>query len=348
MSKALLLKDFLKVPGVIFDVRSPAEFSQGRIPGAVSLPLFTNEERVLVGTAYKHQGKDQAIDLGLKLVGPKLTDFTSKAKNLAPKGLAKVHCWRGGMRSEAMAWLLGFAGFNTVVLKGGYKIFRRWSLDQLAKEYSFIVLGGMTGSGKTGVLEALKAAGEQILDLESIANHRGSSYGMLGMGPQPSTEQFENDIAYQLASFDIDRPIWLEDESRRIGTCNIPPPLFNQMYKAPLLFIEVPLEERLERLAIDYGNEPLEELIAATMRISKHLGSQRTKEIIQAIQEGRLREAIAEVLKYYDAAYTYGLARRNQPIIKLLEHSLSASDWADKLIDTSNTFNQSVLSKVSS
>lgn len=331
MSESLLLNEFLQMPGVIFDVRSPGEFTQGRIPGALNLPLFSDAERASIGTAYKHQGKDQAVELGLQLVGPKMYDFVSIAKQHAPEGTAKVHCWRGGMRSAAMAWLLKFAGIRTVVLKGGYKVFRTWSLERFSQPYSFIVLGGMTGSGKTQVLESLQAAGEQVLNLESAANHRGSSYGMLGMPPQPSTEQFENEIAFRLAAFDQGRPIWIEDESRQIGTCHIPAALYKQMRQAPVIFMDVPLEERLQRLVKEYGNAPQEQLIAATQRISKHLGGLRTKQIIEAGQQNRLHDAISLVLQYYDAAYDYDLSRRRQQVTKITGQSLSPSSWASEL-----------------
>lgn len=334
MAEPLLLNEFLKFPGSIFDVRSPGEYIQGKIPGALNLPLFTDIERATVGTAYKCQGKERAIDIGLQLAGPKLADFVSQVKLQAHNRTAKVHCWRGGMRSAAMAWLLDFAGLRTVVLKGGYKVFRKWVLEQFSLTYSFIVIGGMTGCGKTSILQALSEVGGQVLDLETCANHRGSSYGMLGMDKQASTEQFENELALRLSAFDKEHPIWIEDESRQIGTCNIPDPLFAQIRKSPLIVIEVPHEERIERLLNDYGCMPPEDLITATLRISKRLGGQRTKEIIESIREGNLREAIVQVLKYYDSTYTYGLAHRNQLITKISETNLTASEWAQRLRGT--------------
>lgn len=312
MTEMLSITDFLNAPGTLFDVRSPAEFSHARILKAVNLPLFDNSERATVGTVYKQKGKDAAIHLGLKLIGPKLATFVSQAKILAPQGLAKVHCWRGGMRSSAMAWLLNFADIKSIQLIGGYKAFRKWVLEQFSRFYKFIVIGGMTGCGKTAILKALKALGEQVIDLEFLARHRGSTYGMLGMEPQPSNEQFENDLALHLHELNIERPVWIEDESRCIGSCYIPNPIFNQMANAPFVLIESPFEERVDRLIADYGNASTEDLILASKRISKRLGSQRTKEIIEAIQQHRLREAIILVLQYYDSAYTHSLVMRKK------------------------------------
>lgn len=332
MKEILSLEEFLKTPGTYLDVRSPGEFMQGRIPGAINLALFSDEERANIGTAYKQQGKEQAISLGLNIAGPKLGNFVEQAKTYCQTGLGKVYCWRGGMRSSAMKWLLGFSGIPAVTLQGGYKTFRRWVLKQFSHPYSFVVIGGLTGCGKTETLQALKKLGEQVLDLEMLAHHRGSSYGKYGEELQPSTEQFENEIALCLAAFHCERPIWIEDENRLIGTCAIPDSLFKSMHAAPLFVIERPLEERLTRLLRDYSEAAPDELIKATKKISKRLGSQRTKEIVEAIKEGRFSDAIIHVLKYYDAAYAFSLSKRSQPVEHLKTHCLSSMDTAAQLL----------------
>ncbi len=311
MTRELDLQSFLHCPGTILDVRSPAEFAQGHIPDALNMPLFSNEERVLVGTAYKKQSKEAAIELGLKIVGPKLADFVVFAKQHT-QGHAKVHCWRGGMRSASVAWLLQTAGLPTVTLKNGYKAFRRWTLDILnsISSYQLHILGGMTGSGKTQKLRQLKSNKEQVLDLEALAHHRGSSYGMLGLPPQPSQEHFENLIATQWASFDPKGIVWIEDESRLIGHCKVPDPLFNLMRTSPLYLIERPLQERLDLLCAEYGTHPPQHLIDATERIRKRLGNARTNSALDLIRQGRMREAIEIILHYYDDSYNQGLAKR--------------------------------------
>ena len=308
-----MIDDFLRTSGIIFDVRSPKEFEKGHIPEAVSLPLFTNEERAAVGPLYKQQGQKPAIALGLQCVGPKLAHFAAQAtiptQNMSIP--AKIHCWRGGMRSSAMAWLLGFTGMETITLKGGYKTFRHWVLEQFAVPRKFMVLGGMTGSGKSAALQELAAQGEQILDLETLANHRGSAYGRLGMTlQQPSTEHFENEIAVRLAQFDASRPIWVEDESCQIGSCHIPTDLFSQMQQAPMKLLNTPKIERIQRLLAEYGHFPKEHLIVATEKIGRHLGGQRKKEALTALESGDIAKALEIVLEYYDSAYAYSMNKR--------------------------------------
>jgi tRNA 2-selenouridine synthase len=308
------MDSFLKAAGVIVDVRSPGEFAQGHIPGAYNLPLFSDEERALVGTTYKRSGKKEAVHLGLSLVGPKLSSFVSNAEVLSQGKPLKIHCWRGGMRSSSMAWLLQTAGFQTSTLAGGYKSFRRWALSLFTQPYRLCVIGGLTGSGKTALLQELSLKNEQVLDLEALAHHRGSAYGMLGQPKQPTTEQFENHLALKLSSIDLSSPLWCEDESRMIGTCNIPDPLFVQMRQSPLYVVERSKEERIQHLLKTYGGIPKEELIQATLKIVKRLGGARAQEIISCIQNNQLDNAIDLVLTYYDATYAYGLKSRKGEI----------------------------------
>ncbi len=314
MPLTLATDEFLHAPGIMLDVRSPAEYQHGHIPGAISFPLFTNEERASVGTCYKQQGRDAAVELGLELVGPKLAQFVVRAKELAPDRTLRIHCWRGGMRSSSVAWLMETAGFQVTLLNKGYKGFRQWVRSTLAVSKPIITLGGMTGTGKTSILYALAEEGEQILDLEKYANHRGSSYGNLGLPPQPSTEQFENLIALQWAELRSDRPIWVEAESRMVGTCRVPDELFVQMMAAPIMQIERPRSERIALLLKDYGMVDRDQLITATQRLQKRLGGDRTRAAVDLIVEGNLAAAIEIVLDYYDKTYLYDLKRRNVPI----------------------------------
>lgn len=330
--RTLEIDDFLSTEGIVLDVRSPGEYEQGHIPGAVSFPLFDNDERARIGTCYKQVGREEAIELGWEIAGPKAVGFIRQAKELAPHQQVRVHCWRGGMRSENMAYLLQTAGFEVQVLTGGYKAFRRWVRRQLAEPKPIITLGGMTGTGKTSVLEALEAHGEQILDLEAYANHRGSSYGSLGMPPQPSTEQFENLVALAWAACDRTRPTWIEAESRRIGTCRVPDELFLQMMAAPVLEIVRSRSERIQLLIDDYGDADPQELIIATERIKKRLGGDRTQDAIASIQAGDLAPAIDLVLNYYDKTYRYDLERRPGPIYSLDVTGYPAEQAAVELV----------------
>lgn len=329
MHENLPLHEFLAAPGVILDVRSPSEYAHGRIPGAYNLPLFSDQERAEVGTVYKQIGRREAIELGLKIVGPKLFDFVNTARSYAANGPVKVHCWRGGMRSSSMAWLLRTAEMKTLTLSGGYKTFRRWALNVIKTPLQINVIGGLTGSGKTSILHALKENGEQVLDLEAIANHRGSSFGVISK--QPSNEQFVNELAVRWACFDPKRPVWIEDESRMIGQCFLPEEIFRQMRSAPVYMIERSQSERIENLLKEYGKIDPEVLINASKRLTKRLGSQRAKTVVEAIQSGNLIEAIELVLQYYDSTYHYGIGKRVQ-VQPITCSGLSHREVAEMLI----------------
>ncbi|HEV8051458.1 MAG TPA: tRNA 2-selenouridine(34) synthase MnmH [Parachlamydiaceae bacterium] len=314
MTQIEAINAFLIPSTPLLDVRSPSEFLQGHIPGAVSFPLFTDEERTQVGTIYKKQGKDAAVKLGLHFVGPKLSFFIKQAEGLASRQKTlRLYCARGGMRSSSLAWLLETAGFSTMLLKGGYKEFRNWTLNQFKLDYIFNVLGGLTGSGKTEKLHELEQKKEQIIDLEKLACHKGSSFGHLGNpGQQPSTEHFENLLAHDLSKLNIKAPIWIEDESRMIGHCHIPLDLWNKMGQSRFVWVECSKEERIDRLLKIYGNYPKHGMIEATQRLCKKLGTVRTKQAIQCILDNDLKGAILMLLDYYDQAYTYFCKRRTQ------------------------------------
>ena len=303
--------DFLNTAaGPILDVRAPAEYAQGHIPGALSLPLFTDEERARIGTTYKQVNPDKAVLLGLDFFGPKLRPMVEEAKRLAPGQEVRLHCWRGGMRSSAVLWLLELGGFHVNLLDKGYKDYRRWVLEEISQPRPLRVLGGYTGSGKTAVLHALAAQGEPVLDLEGLAHHQGSSFGSLGQPPQPTQEQFENNLAAALAQLPAGQPIWVEDESRNIGSLAIPAALFAQMQAAPLLVLDVPRQARVQYLAADYGRHDASELAAAVLRLRKRLGGLVTKEALGAIADNDMPRMVELVLAYYDKTYGYGLADR--------------------------------------
>ncbi len=206
----------------VIDVRSPKEFETGHIPGAHNIPIFSNEERAIVGTKYKQEGREPAILVGLEIVGSKLKSFANTARKLSKNNQLLVHCWRGGMRSSSMAWLFEMVGIKTFILEGGYKAFRNYGKSQLAASKKLIILGGLTGSGKTETLLKIKEKGEQVVDLEGLAHHKGSAFGSLGQKPQLPNEQFENNLIYEWLTLDITKSIWLEDESHSIGSNWIP------------------------------------------------------------------------------------------------------------------------------
>ncbi len=333
MVKTATVEDFLAAPGPILDVRSPGEYAQGHIPAAHSFPLFSNEERAQVGTCYKQQGRDAAVELGFDLLGPKLGDRVREAKAIAPDRIVRVHCWRGGMRSGGVGWGLQMAGFQVMTLEGGYKSFRRWARQLFSTPRNIIVLGGMTGTGKTLILQALQQQGEQVLDLEGLANHRGSSFGNLDLPTQPSTEHFENLVGDRLAQLNPQRPVWIEAESRRVGTCRIPDELFQQMEAAPTLEVVRPIDERLDILVQIYGQTNRAELIEATERIRKRLGGQRTQQAVDLIRQEQPHAVCKILLDYYDRTYRYDLERRNKVIPQLDITGLSPNEAAALLVE---------------
>lgn len=296
----------------IIDVRSPGEFTHAHIPGAVNIPLFDNNERAEIGTKYKQAGKDAAVLLGLERVGPKLADFVKQSKKLNPKQKeVLVHCWRGGMRSGSFAWLLNTAGLTASTLSGGYKAYRNTVLAAFNEPRNLIILGGKTGSGKTDILHELARQGEQVIDLEGLAHHKGSTYGAIGQLPQPSSEQFENLIFTQRHQLDPSRRIWLEDESRNVGSCFIPLPLWQQMRAAPVAFVDVPKHVRIHRLVAEYTGIDHALLVEATERIKKRLGGKVTKDALEALGRHDYAAVADLTLDYYDKAYLHGLSQRD-------------------------------------
>ncbi len=320
MTKALTTAEFLdlsaKVP--LLDVRSPAEFANAHIPGAISFPLFTDSERAAVGTRFKQSGKRQAILMGLDFVGPHLTGFVRDAMDLAPSSEVCLHCWRGGMRSSSMAWLLDTVGFTTYILHGGYKSYRKYAHELFSKSWSMIVLGGYTGSAKTEILAVLRSEGEQVIDLECLAAHLGSAFGSLGSLQQPSQEMFENLLAADLARLDPAKPVWIEDESLNIGKLQIPMNFWHKMQHAPLMRLNLPAQERLAFIMERYGSLDAEFLSACTFKLRKRLGPEKTKICLDYISRGEIMPAAAILLEYYDKCYSNCVARRMpETVIKL-------------------------------
>ena len=342
----ITIEPFLELAAqhTVLDVRSPGEYLHAHIPGAFSLPLFTDEERKVVGTAYKQQSREVAIKIGLDYFGVKMRGMVDVVENLLNEKKTKkgkqestsqhtvlVHCWRGGMRSAGIAWLLDLYGFKVYTLSGGYKMYRQWARSQFENKYNFTIVGGYTGTGKTLVLQELKRVGNSIIDLEGLANHKGSAFGALGEKPQPTQEMFENLLAVELARISyqgntqIDpaplKPatavIYMEDESQRIGLLNIPTALWDTMRNSTITFINIPFEERLHYLSIEYGKFEKEKLVNAIIRIQKRLGGLETKTAINHLLENNHKECFRILLKYYDKYYEKGLHNRG-PLSELL------------------------------
>lgn len=334
-SEMVEIKYFIDRQGPVIDVRSPAEFQQGHIPGAISLPLFSNSERAEIGTIYKQSGRQLAVQRGLALVGPRMgamAEALITTHSAHPDHPLRLHCWRGGLRSASVAWLASTLELPVVLLNGGYKAYRRWVLDMMVQPWPIRLLGGRTGAGKTELLLALAAKGVAVVDLEGLAHHRGSSFGGLGQPDQPSSEHFENRLASTLNRHRTAQEIWLEAESAQVGRCRIPTELWRQMKAAPLLEVRRPLDYRLDHLVALYGCQDREALVEATQRISKRLGPQRTATAVEAIRLGQMELACRQMLDYYDRCYDKDTAAHRTTAADLEERS--AAEGADHLIRT--------------
>jgi tRNA 2-selenouridine synthase len=299
----------------VLDVRSLGEYNHAHIPGAHSFPLFSDDERKVVGTAYKQQGRGGAVKIGLDYFGVKMRSMVEEAERIANSKTVLVHCWRGGMRSAGVAWLLDLYGFKVITLTGGYKAFRNWVLQQFDKNYSLKLIGGYTGSGKTALLKLLGNKGATILDLEAIAGHKGSAFGGLDGITQPTQEMFENILALELEKKAGDENgIWLEDESQRVGLVNIPKAFWDNMRRSPMYFLDIPFEERLNNIVAEYGGYDKEKLIDAVKRIQKRLGGLDTKMAINYLQEDNVKEAFRVLLRYYDKYYIKAMNNREDTV----------------------------------
>jgi len=348
----------------VIDVRSPAEYKHAHIPGAYSLPLFTDEERVIVGTAYKQESREKAIKHGLDFFGPKMKKIVEEVESLTSRQSAVssnadsklqtancilIYCWRGGMRSGAVSWLLDVYGFKVHTLVGGYKKFRTRVLDTFKLPFDLKIIGGYTGAGKTEVIKELERVGEHVIDLEDIAKHKGSAFGSIGLPAQPTQEMFENLLSIRLRTLRYESnstpnsnpqliidhsPIWLEDESQRIGLINIPNELWQTMRRSPLHFLDIPFEERLKHIVEEYGCFDKEKMIEAILRIKERLGGLEAKKAIEFLNEDNTIESFRILLKYYDKWYTKGLHNRENIIslLQIVKCSSVTSENAKKLV----------------
>lgn len=326
---------------VILDVRSPAEFEKGHIPGAHSFSLFTDDERARVGALYAKSGRDAAFLVGLDIVGPKMSMFVKQALKLASHKRLLVHCWRGGMRSASMAWLLQTAGFDVMLLEGGYKNYRAYIRGAFNIPVKLLVLSGMTGCGKTEILHEIKKLGAQMIDLEGMANHKGSTFGHVGQKLQPSTEQYENNIAALWRSFDFSKPVWIEDESRNVGRVQVPETLFALMTRATVLGIDFPRTYRVDRLVAEYAGIDDTAIALSLQKIKDSLGNQNVQNLQLLLSNRQYPAFVDKILDYYDQSYDYGLKRRAfSRIEKMSPKGLNPKDQAIEILDfTNNIFN---------
>lgn len=336
MSTVVGISQFLKLAQTlpIVDVRSPGEYHQGHMAEAVNISLFNDEERAAVGTAYVQIGRNEAVLQGLEWIGGKMRSFCEAALALNSEQML-IYCWRGGMRSQSMAWLFEKVGLQCVVLDGGYKTFRRAVLNEMAAPRELRILSGCTGSGKTEILAELKKLGRQTIDMEGLANHKGSAFGALGQPPQPSTEYFENLLFAELQKTDKSQPLWVEDESVNIGKVQVTPAFFDQMKQAQTLQIQVSQSQRIQRILREYGGFDKTLLIESIKKIEKRLGYDRCKQAMELCSAGELNQAVKMLLDYYDKAYKFQISTRAPGTVTNLDipNGTSAAEIAKTIMN---------------
>ncbi|MCU0422324.1 MAG: tRNA 2-selenouridine(34) synthase MnmH [Bacteroidia bacterium] len=327
----------------IVDVRSPKEYNHAHVPGATSLPIFNDEERAEIGTLYKRVSRKDAIKAGLMYYGAKLTAFVEAVEAITDTSTntVLVHCWRGGMRSQAMAWLLSFYGYDVKVLTGGYKAYRHFVLDMLNFPYKLNVIGGFTGSGKTEVLVNLQKRAIAAINLEHLAQHKGSAFGNLEQHKQPSQEQFENNLVHELLAYlhlnengewVQKQTIWIENESQRIGDIDITKSFYGTMLKSPIIALIIPFDQRLNHIINGYGHYSTDVLENAVLRIQKKLGGAVTKEVLTYLAEKDIRSCFAQLLRYYDRLYQEAMVKSGRKATLIHCQTINATDNANQLI----------------
>jgi tRNA 2-selenouridine synthase len=304
------------------DVRSPSEYAEDHVPGAVNLPVLDDAERKLVGTIYVQQSAFEARKIGAALVARNIARICETHARDKPREFAPlVYCWRGGQRSRSLAHVLAEIGFRPVQLDGGYRAWRRHvvvTLAHLPEQFRFRVVCGLTGAGKSRLIEAIAAEGGQVLDLERLARHRGSLLGDLPGDPQPTQKMFESLLLGALSALDPMRPVFVESESRRIGRLQVPDGLLDTMRASPCIRLETEPELRVAMLAGDYAHLVVDHarLDAQLAPLAKLHGKSTIARWMEWARAGATTELAADLLHvHYDPSYTRAI-RRNFPLLR--------------------------------
>ena len=319
----------------ILDARSPTEFADDRLPGAASTPVLDDAQRALVGTIYRQRSPFEARRIGAALVSRNIAALLEERLADKPREWRPlVYCWRGGNRSGSLATVLARVGWRTAVLDGGYRAFRRQVLDDLGcwpEGLRLQVLAGRTGAGKTLLLQRLAATGMQVLDLEAIAEHRGSVLGLMPEAVQPSQKQFETRLWQALRRFDPARPVLVESESRRVGRCHLPDALISAMREAPCVRLDAPAAVRAGLLLREYRHFTTDRaLLFERLERLVPLHGHRQVDAWKAMADAGYWEAFVESLLdlHYDPAYDRSIGRNYRRIGEAATVSLDSADEA--------------------
>jgi tRNA 2-selenouridine synthase len=313
----ITLQDALLLDNPIFiDMRSPAEFANGHIPGALNIPLFDNDERHQVGLIYKTTGPDQARQRGLAIVSTKLPALVSAIRSHYDTGRRVViYCWRGGMRSKSVVSVLALMGIEAFQLMGGYKAYRRYVLDRLADfplAPRIVVLCGSTGVGKTTLLSLLAQQGAAVIDLERLANHRGSAFGHIALGRPATAQNFDAALLGELERLNTSPYILVECESKRVGNVYLPDVLYRAMQQGPKILVHTSVETRIARLIDEYVTiyrTDRDAIVASIKSLQNRLGSKKIANLLAAFADDRLADVVRTLLvDYYDPLYGYETA----------------------------------------
>ncbi len=305
---------------IVVDVRSPCEFEVESIPGAINVPLLDDAQRAEVGTLYKVEGEVPARRLALHMISPKIPQIVDAILSMRTQGSSLViHCWRGGLRSEAVVSFLTIVGIDCWRLTGGYKAWRRMvvrDLEGAGFELDPVVLHGQTGVGKTELLAQLTASGAQVLDLEALANHRGSVFGGLGLGAQPTQKNFEAALWEQVRRLG-NGPVFIEAESRKVGRLALPDAILKCIKDGRRVLVTGSVPVRAARIWSEYApafnDQVLAEAVAALTKLKERLGTKRVEELIGLFEAGKVQDAIEILLvDYYDPLYQTHI-KRNEP-----------------------------------
>ena len=329
---------------IYIDMRSPSEFSLGHIFGAINIPIFSDEERIEVGTLYRQKGIEKAKELGLSIASSKLPEMVTQIRDLYKTGHPIiVYCWRGGMRSKSIVTVLNLMGIQAFQLIGGYKAHRRHVLDSLTNfkiKPKIIVLCGSTGVGKTSLLQLLKEKNIPMIDLERLANHRGSVFGQIGLGKSTTAHFFDEMLLMELENLNEQPYIIVECESKRIGNLYLPECLYKEMQLGIQILVHTDIEIRISRLILEYtdvNKTHSEEIIKSLKTLTKRFGTEKMGELLYHFEQGEIRKVVHTLLtQYYDPLYGYDkVGEQNYNLIvncnDLELASLQIIDYVQKL-----------------